>query len=395
MSAAGVRRLRAWVDRGALLLPDADEPNLVDLARALAADPDAPTRHLTPGAARIARAIRAPDHVVLVLVDGLGMEMVERQAAGSFLRSHAVMELRTVAPSSTAPALTSLATGAWPAEHAVPGWFTYLPEPDITALILPYIERYSREDARRHGAEPTISFPVPAQPPPGRQHVRIMPRAIDGSVYSLYSGAGGESAGYDTLTQAIEHIRGLIASARESTFTYLYVPFVDAAEHTYGPQSRESAAALGRVSARLETLAHNVAGRATIVVTADHGLVDVPPHEQTVLRVGDPLLALLRFAPTCEPRLPAFHVEPGRHAAFEALFEDRFGEHWALLTLDEADAMHLFGPGPCSAETRRRLGDYVAISDGSGAILHRPSDAMLGFHGGLTPDEMRIPLIIV
>ena len=167
---------------------------------------------------------------------------------------------------------------------------------------------------------------------------RIMPRAIDGSVYSGYTGAGAESAGYGTLTEAVERVVTIISSSHESTFTYLYIPFIDAAEHTYGPRSRESAQALGRVTARLQALAGNISGRARIVITADHGLVEVPPTEQTILSDDDPLLALLQFPPTCEPRLPAFHVSPGREAAFETHFEERFGEHWALLTTDEAEA---------------------------------------------------------
>ena len=45
------------------------------------------------------------------------MDLVERLAEDSFLRSHLVMELQAVFPSTTAAALTSLANGLWPSRH--------------------------------------------------------------------------------------------------------------------------------------------------------------------------------------------------------------------------------------------------------------------------------------
>ena len=73
---------------------------------------------------------------MLILADGLGLEMLEREAAARTLREHLRSELRTVFPSSTAVALTSLATGEWPARHAVTGWWTYLEQSGGPATIL-------------------------------------------------------------------------------------------------------------------------------------------------------------------------------------------------------------------------------------------------------------------
>ncbi len=40
------------------------------------------------------------------------------------------------------------------------------------------------------------------------------------------------------------------------------------------------------------------------------------------------------------------------------------------------------------------MGDFMAISATADAISYKPDAPMLGYHGGLLPEEMRIPLIV-
>ena len=82
------------------------------------------------------------------------------------------------------------------------------------------------------------------------------------------------------------------------------------------------------------------------------------------------------------------------------MFRDRFGDRFFLLTTAEAEEMRLFGPGTLSDEVRLRLGTFVALSSGADVILYdwpsRSEDdqPFVGYHSGLTPAEMRIPLIV-
>jgi hypothetical protein len=404
--AGDVPRLLAAFEQGPLVRPEADAPNLVDLALALgrlcgvegpelAASTQAASTQAA-NARRIAAAIGEHEHLVFVLADGLGMHLVDREEPRSFLRAHLAAELRTVFPSSTAPALTSLATGAWPARHAVPGWFVFLPEYGLTATILPFIERFSKKDARTLGVRPDVAFPLAAMGPRMRRaQLRVMPKRIDGSVYSRYSSGNAPSAGYASLREGVEAVVAFIERAAGPTLTYLYTPFVDTAQHERGVDSKSTRRALKLVRSRLELLAERLQDRARMVMTADHGQVDIDPGRQTQLREGDPLLDLLRAPPSCEPRAPAFHVRDGQHAAFEAMFRDRFGDRFALLTVDEADELRLFGPEPMSPETRARLGDYLGIALDDDTLSLPPDTPMIGFHGGLLPDEVRVPLVVV
>lgn len=388
-------RLLAWFDSGALMRPDATQPNTVALARAIASRCGAPDIALSAPAGRIAGAIGAADHIIFVLADGLGMNLIERLPVSSFFRRHIAMEMQAVFPSSTAPAITSLATGCWPAAHGVPGWFVYLPDDEIIATILPYIERFSKRPLADLGIAPERAMPVPSFLPRfSHEAICYMPAHICGSVYSNYVSGGPPQIPYKRLSRAIDAIAARVREARGPTYTYLYVPFIDTAEHKHGPYTKPVAKTLAKVEQAIESLAEKVAGRARIVVSADHGLTHVGKRHQHEIKDGDALLDLLRLPPTGEPRVPLFFARDDAREAFASMFRARFGATHALLTIDEIDTLRLLGPDPLAPETRRRLGDFMAISATDDAISFKPDEPMLGYHGGLQPDEMRVPLIL-
>jgi hypothetical protein len=103
--------------------------------------------------------------------------------------------------------------------------------------------------------------------------------------------------------------------------------------------------------------------------------------------------------PSGEGRFPLFHVRPGEQEAFEAMFGDRFGQQFILLKTQEADDLKLFGPDGLDPLARQRFGDYLAIPTADHALEYYASrqaweKAPLGRHGGLSQEEMRIPLIV-
>jgi hypothetical protein len=391
-----VDRLLGWFAAGDLVRPDHASPGLLQLSRALARLCGVEGIETTEAVHRVAQRIGEHDHYVLVLVDGMGLHLVERLSETDGLRAALAMELQTVMPSSTAPALTTLATALPPAEHAVPGWWTYLPGAGVTATILPFIERFSE---RPLATPPQAAFPAPVMPSRYRRRCYwVSPKPIANSVYTRYSSGDAPHHGYESITRAIEMIERRIGGADGPTFTYFYIPFVDAAQHTHGTEASVVTRIFARVRSQLSLLCGALRGKARIVVTADHGQIGIEEQHRHILDRADPLVALLRHPPTCEPRAPAFHVKAGQAERFATAFRERFGGLFALLTIDEVDELRLFGPAPLSTETRGRLGDFIAVPRGRDVLLYEPSHtlrAMRGFHGGLTRDEMRTPLIVV
>lgn len=390
-----VPRLLSWFDDGSLVRPSAGVPNTVALARAVASLAGAPGVGVDAPARRIVDAVGRSDHYVFVLADGLGMNLVETLQETSFLRSHVAMEMQAVFPPSTAPALTSLATGRWPAGHGLLEWFLYVQSHGLTAVVLPFVERFSKRPLGEFGIAPGDVLTSPSRMPSFAYDVHChLPQQIAISIYSGYFSGGAPTTGYDKLGDACKTIAARISTAPTPTYDYLYIPYVDAAEHEHGPMARQVRRILLDVEKALLQLAEAVAGRARIIITADHGLLHIDKHAQTEIEDGDELLDLLEAPPAGSARVLLCHVRDGQRDRFGAAFRARFGAAWVLLTTDEAEALRLFGPGMLSGAARRHLGDFVAVSRPAEAIVYKADVPMLGFHGGLAPDEMRIPLIL-
>ena len=394
-------RLEQELRSGRLLRPAPDVLNLVDLANATAAVVGAGSRPLTSGAEEIAGMIEPADHLVLVAADGLGMALVDSLAADGFMRRHVAASLRTTFPSTTATAFTSLATGQWPNWHAALGWYTYIPDIDAVSTIIPFIRSADGVPLSDLGLTIDRALPVPSQASAvDRPLLSLLPTAIAESTFSGYVSGGRPRTGYDAPEEAVASIVSAVLTASGPTYTYLYVPDVDYAGHAVGFSDARTLAAAAALERLLEGLADRLSGRARIVVTADHGGLDADGERIHLLKASDPIVRLLRREPSGDSRAVYFHVREGDEREFKDMFRDRFGDRFFLLTTGEAEEMRLFGPGSLSDEVRRRLGTFVALSAGVDVILYdwpsRSEDdqPFVGYHSGLTPAEMLIPLIV-
>jgi hypothetical protein len=135
-----------------------------------------------------------------------------------------------------------------------------------------------------------------------------------------------------------------------------------------------------------------------MIVTADHGLVDVPRDLHFSFRDNDRIGRHLVAGQTGEATTPVFHVR-GAHDAFrEAFAAHPASEVFSLYTPDELASRDLYGTEPLAEEMRARLGDYVAIARCPALFEYvasgrKPVDHV-GVHGGLRPGEMRVPLLL-
>jgi hypothetical protein len=202
------------------------------------------------------------------------------------------------------------------------------------------------------------------------------------------------------LKDAASKVAQRVLEAAEPTFTYLYFPQMDSLAHLHGMTRPVVREALMEVDAVLARLHSELGGRARIVMTADHGLKDTPASARHTLRPTRELLPLLRFPPSGDARVMYLHVREWAHERVRRHFQRKFGDRFHLITVDEADALRLFGPEPLSAETRNRMGDLVSISSGVDMVEYYGErgpgqTAQLNcHHSGLTPEEMRVPLAI-
>lgn len=394
--------LLAAFESGELVRPSPDAPNIVDLANAIGSLNGVDVGCLTSGAGRIADLIGPSDHIVLTLADGFGMHFVDAMDDAAFVPRHTVTSLNTVFPSTTPVALTSLATGRWPAEHAVTGWHTYLPELEGVSTIIKFMRRSDEIALSEFGVSTEQVYPVESLLGAGeRNFAALYPEDIANSVYSTYSCRGVRQVGYTSLSQAVDAVIRRVSGAEQPTFTYLYTPHPDKEAHRYGTFSAQAQMSARNVNNELERLARALPDNARLVMTADHGLVDAGEEEMHEIRPSDEVMSCLTREPSGDKRVMYFQVRNGDMKRFQKLFKGRFGERFLLISVDEAESIELFGPGCISSIARRRLGNVMAISKDANVISYRWPEVtkkeeppLASFHSGLSPAEIRVPLVI-
>jgi hypothetical protein len=397
-------RIAAAFDSAAIVRPSRSEPDLVHLTRALAGMAGADDILDGAPVQELRRLLGSVEHVVFVLLDGLGMNLIRRLPPASLLVRELKRVIRAVSPSTTACALTSIATAAWPAQHGVTGWFTHLPDHGLTISTLPMVERFSGEPLGTRGLTPSSLLPLRAYHDKLLfRSLTVLPSPIVNTAFARYSRADTPGAGYGTTAEAVSLIADFVGASPEPSYVHWYVPDVDSACHHDGVGASGVLELLARLDAELGELRRRLPSGARLVVTADHGLLDVTPADHLPLAHDDPLLGDLVVPPSGDARLPIFHVRPGRRERFARAFDERFAAlGMVLLDSEEAAALGVFGDGPFLPASRARFGDYVGIAFRP-VTLHyvvpvppgsTPHRQYLALHGGLSPDEMEIPLIV-
>ena len=393
--------LQELFESGGLLRAVDDTPNSVDLTKALAATAGVEGVAETKWSTSLRELVGDPDLILFVVVDGLGMNLMERLPESSFLRSHMVRELRAITPSTTACAFTAFATGFYPFESGITGWFTYLPEHRLTATVLPFLERCSETPLQDYGISVDTVFPREVLTPRmGHRPLSILPSAICHSVAARHLRGNTEAIEYSSIGEALERTISAVTEARTKCYLFLYLPHIDALSHEKGPSHAEVFKLVRLIDGQLDGLSGSLGSDVRMVITADHGQITVPLNKQHLLADGDPLLETLRHPPTAEGRFPIFHVSQDRREEFQEISHERFSQSFSLLALEEAEEAGLFGPGEIGANLRTRFGDYVGVAKDEAIIGYlNPNEPegkiTIGRHGGLSPDEMRVPLIVV
>ena len=389
--------LLAAFESNALLRPRFDVPNIVDFSKAIFDWAGIPDLDIGPNANRIGDAFADAQQLVIVLVDGLGMNFIDKLDPTSFLRRHLRMELQTVFPSTTSSAFTSLATATWPNRHSIIGWDMYLDEVDTVATILRFERRHDEEPLDQLGVVEGQSYPVPSLFSGYTGNlVSVVPNGIANTPYSDYwSGHNTTYASYNDLTNGVDKVISLSRVGKAPSIIYLYAMDVDYAAHEYGMNETQTMDAVERVDKAIERLASRLPSNTRLVLTADHGHLDGLTHE---ILPSDPLIRHLLHEPWGDAREMHFAVKPGSEEEFETEFRGQYGEFAFLLTVDEVEALELLGPGHIEDRARRRLGTHLAISRGADTFIYLAKSGpmqFIGYHSGLTPDEMLVPLIVV
>ncbi len=330
---------------------------------------------------------------VVVLVDGLGHDLLARRAGHApWLRAHlaATTRLSSGFPSTTATAMGSFGTGLAAGAHGMLGYEVLVPGAD---RLLNELSWEDGPDPRAWQPHETV-FEVMARN--GVDVARVGPRFFDGSGLTNAALRGGRFLAASSLADRVDAtVRAVRASAR--SLVHLYWGDLDKVGHVHGCDSWQWGDELESVDRELSRLAASLPPDCALTVTADHGMVDVP-HEVRLDVAHDPRLASGVRHVTAEARAPQLYVERGALDDVLAAWRGVLGDTAQVLSRAEAVGAGWFGP--VSPDNLPRVGDVVVAMQGRHAVVDsrraRPELlALIGLHGSLSDDEVAVPLVHV
>jgi hypothetical protein len=369
-------------EAGEPLLPGYGRSTLADLSRSVLASLGVPGEDNALGLPAVRRAC-------LLVVDGLGWDLLRaHRSAAPFLAG--LMEtgcwLAAGFPSTTVTSLGSLGTGRPPGQHGLLGYQVRIP----TGQLLNALRWDKNVDPVAWQPGSTIFERAAAA---GIGAFRVAAGAFRQTGLSTAAMRGADYHPAETLGALVASSAATLASVPRG-LVMVYTGDLDSTGHAWGCTSPAWRFQLAHVDRLAEQLAGAIPAGTALHITADHGMVDVPPSRRTdadlipALREGVAVLG-------GEGRARHVYAVPGASADVLAAWQATLGDSAWTVSRDEAIEAGWFGPvEPAMAA---RIGDVVAAARGPSAVVATVTEPresrLIGMHGSLTPSEQRVPLL--
>jgi len=375
-------------DDGTLVLPRYDKCSLSDLLPAVAA---------RVGLAGAVDPLGLPDadRWVVLLVDGLGHRLLGEHANDapylcSLLAQH--RPLTVGVPSTTATSIAGLGSGLAPGVHGVTGYTSRIPG---TLRLLNALTWHDDVDPDRWQPHPTVFERLVAA---GVEATVVSRGAFLGSGLTRVSQRGATYVGAETPTERVEAVAETVGSAAwagRPAVTYTYESQLDHAGHEHGCRSMRWRDVLAAIDDDVLALRKALPSGTALVVTGDHGMVDVPDGDRIDADTEPGLLDDVVLLGG-EARFRQLWAAAGATEQVAARWRERCGDRAWVATRDQAEADGWFGR--VDDGVRPRIGDVLIAARGTFAVVASrqfPVEMrMRGFHGSLTAAEMYVPLLV-
>jgi predicted AlkP superfamily pyrophosphatase or phosphodiesterase len=322
------------------------------------------------------------DQVVLLTLDGLGWDQLQDRR--SLAPTTVAMDggpILTVAPSTTATALSSLSLGAPPGEHGVVGYRI-----NVRGDVLNVLRWQTPHGDARAVIPPDVIQDRPAFR--GKRPTVVTRAEFAATGFTAAHLSNVRFVGYrvpSTMVTEVAH-----ALRRGERFVYAYYDGIDKVAHEYGLSDFYDAELIA-VDRLIADLMAVLPTGAVLMVTSDHGQIDVG---EAVVPIHDEVIAHVELL-SGEGRFRWLHAHTGHEAELlDAAVTHHGGRAW-VKTRQAVVEEGWFGP-KVSEAAAARFGDVV-IAAIDPVAFEDPADTgpyrLQARHGSLTAAEMRVPLL--
>ena len=322
------------------------------------------------------------DQIVLLVLDGLGWDQLrERTTIAPTLAAMAGGPITTVAPTTTATALTSIATGLTPGEHGVVGYRVVLGGEVVNML------RWAHGGLDRRRSQP----PRDVQRYPaflGETVPVVSPAELCFTGFSEAHLRGSRPVGFRATSSLPVEVRRELAAGER--FVYAYYGGIDKIAHErgfgefYDAELRDADRLVGDL---LDLLPPGAA----LLITADHGQVSVGDN---IVKPSSELLATVTMQ-SGEGRFRWLHARRGAEQELLAAAQQEFGDTGWIRSREQIVAEGWLGP-TVAPPIAARLGD-VAVIAREPVSYFDPDDSgpfeLICRHGSMTSAEVNVPLL--
>lgn len=311
--------------------------------------------------------------IVFILVDGMGINVIKTHFGEKF--QHYTL-LTSLFPSTTANVLTTILTGLSPRQHGILEYRLYYEVFGNVIKTLPFspLDASENDVLLKMGVSPEKLFHLPTifekLEKEGIKSAALIRREYSHTSYTHNLLKGANIVPYSSLEDAFVKI-----SKRKEALLFVYIDYLDTVEHRYGPNSPQTAEMLGKILYQLENLRRRERG--AIMVTADHGLVEIKRKIILDLHCPFPLGGSPRdvFLYSCN-------------------LDDVEGYGIEILPKKEIISSNILGPGEENIALEKRAPDHLLLPPENVGVWDT-SFELKGLHGGLSPEEMLIPFIFI
>ncbi len=363
-------------------------------------------------------------HIVLFLLDGFGWRFVERYIESDPFLSEldqrgVIAEFSSQFPSTTAAHVTCLHSGLETGQSGVFEWQYY--EPTLDAVISPLLFSFAgtkvRDTLIGSGADPAVLYPrttlyesLAVQGIESHVHQH---RDLARSTCSEVMCRGASIHPFISLPQAIASLFSLLERETRPSYHVIYHGDVDSVMHQFGPNSNEVHAEIDTLLTVLDRLllrqAKHRCQDTLFVFTADHGAIETDPSTTIYLNRDSEFAGLDRLLrcdrsgkllpPGGSSRDPFLYIKEGMVDDATWFLTRRLEDRAWVRRVDDLADEGYFGALPVTEQFRSRAGDLIVLPYDKGTVWWyeqgRFEHTFYGHHGGLTSEEMKIPVMLL
>lgn len=359
-------------------------------------------------------------NIILFLIDAFGLIQWRNNTTDLTLfqrlkQKDRIYSITSIFPSTTAAALSTISSGLTPAEHGLFEWYLYLEEIDATIETLPFKELggQKRDSLLDKKIRPEILFDNKTIYETLNEHevnsFSFINREYAGSVYSQRTCQGSTTVPYLNFSDLIVKLRTQVEEANGNNCYFVYWDRLDSLSHEYGPNSQACRAELSKISHLFLTeftgrLTQEKKDKTLLVLTADHGQINVDWKEATYLDKDPLVMKSLQkdgngepILPTGGPRVVFLHIKESQLETVYNHLKTQLGEKAEVMKTETAIELGLFGKKKVATRFRNRLGNLLLLTRKDQTIWREyagKKKTYAGHHGGLSEEEMLIPLCI-